>query len=217
MESGPMRTLIVEDSGYMADALTRLLALLPGLSVVGQAGSRAEALRLAAEHRPELVLLDLRIRGEPDGSPGPEYGVATLRALRHLVPAPIVVVLSSLPEQPWLRVIAEAGAVGFVSKDGTSEEILAAVQAVCAGGVAFTLQQLRSLQEPVMALSPREREVLACLADGLSNGEIGQHLGMSPATAHKHVEHLCALFGVHSRGQVVAAARREGLLAADGG
>src|SRR5262245_5598927 len=139
-----MRILIVEDSGYMTDSLMQLLALLPALTVVGQAASRAEALRAAAALRPDLVILDLRIKDTADGLPNAEHGLATLRDLQHLAPTPRVLVLSSLPGQQWLRPVAQAGALGFVSKDESSAAIITALQAMAGGMAAFTPAQLQA-------------------------------------------------------------------------
>lgn len=212
MNDTSIRILIVEDSGYMTDSLRGLVGILPTMIIVGQATSRSEAVHQATTMHPALVILDLRIKDTPDGMPNADYGLDTLRELQRLNPSPKVLVLSSMPEQPWLRLVAQAGAVGFVSKDGSSAEIVTALRAICAGLVAFTPTQLRILQEPAMSVSPREYEVLRLLAEGLSDEEISQRLNISVRTVRKHVEHLRAIFGVHNRGQVVAAARRERLL-----
>jgi DNA-binding NarL/FixJ family response regulator len=211
-----MRVLIVEDSGYLTDSLMHLLAPLPVLTVAGQAASRLEALRAAAALRPDLVILDLRIKDTCDGLPNAEHGLATLRDLQHLDIPPRVLVFTSLSEQQWLRVVAQAGALGFVSKDDSSAAIIAALQSMAGGMAAFTPAQLRTLRAPAVTLSRREQEVLILLAEGLSNQAIAERLGISVGTARKHVEGLCAAFSVHSRGQVVAAARRERLLPSEG-
>jgi DNA-binding NarL/FixJ family response regulator len=216
MEQVRMRVLIVEDSGYLTDSLMQLLGLLPALTVVGQATSRAEALRAASAQRPDLVILDLRIKDTADGLPNAEHGLATLRDLQHLEPSPRVLVLTSLPEQHWLRPMAQAGALGFVSKDDCSAAIITALQALAAGMAAFTPAQLQILRAPAITLSRREQEVLILLAEGLSNQALGERLGISVGTVRKHVEGLGAAFDVHSRGQVVAAARRERLLPSEG-
>lgn len=210
----PTRVLIVEDGGFTADALRSLLELLPDLTVVGAVTNCAEALAAARETQPQLVLLDLRIKDTPIGTLSSDHGLAALSGLMQLEPAPRVLVLTSLPEQPWLHIVARAGALGFVSKDASSAAIVVAVRSLCAGGVAFTSAQLQLLQQRAPRLSKREREVLALLTEGLSNQQIAETLGISAGTARKHVENLCSVFGVHSRGQVVAAARRQGLLVA---
>lgn len=197
----------------MAGALAHLLGTLAGLTVVGQAADRAGAIHAAMSLHPELVILDLRIRDADNGPPSPDHGLATLRELVRLAVPPRVLVFSSLPETTWLRVVARAGAVGFMSKDTSTEVIITALQAICAGMSAFTTAQLQSMEAiSSIDLSPREREVLQLLAEGLGNQEIADRLTISAGTVRKHVERLCAAFGAHSRGQVVAVARREGML-----
>jgi two-component system response regulator DesR len=208
-----MRVLVVEDSAYMADALVHLLNLLPDLAVAAQVSCQSEALFATIAHRPDLAILDLQIKECPGGAARPEHGIATIQALRRLFPKLRMLVFSMLPEKPWLRAAAQAGAVGFLSKNSSSTEIIAALQAIRNGMVAFTYDQLRLLQEPLVDTSKREREVLALLSTGLSNQEIAQQLGISVGTARKHVENLYSAFGVHTRGRLIALAYREGLVA----
>ncbi len=207
-----MRVLIVEDSGYLAEALTRLLEMISGFTIVGRASNMAEAISLAVMTKPDLTVLDLQIKDTPYGDSKPDYGVATLRELQQLNPKPKVMVLSAMPEYPWLQIVAQEGAIGFVSKDSDSQEIIAALESVSAGRLAFTPAQWREIQLQPLPLSQREREVLRLLDEGLSNQDIADRLHISVGTVRKHVEHLRDRFGVKNRGQVVAAARRERLL-----
>jgi DNA-binding NarL/FixJ family response regulator len=210
-----VRVLIVEDSDFIADALGQLIALLPDLTIAGRATNRDTALAAVAASPPDLCILDLRIKDRPDGAPAPEHGLAVLQAMQRLARDTHVLVFSSLPERPWLRVAAQAGAVGFVSKDSSSSELVAALRAVIAGMVVFTPAQLQLLQQPAIEISRREREVLFLLAAGATNQEIAERLAISVGTVRKHVENMGALFGVHNRSQIVAAARRERLLPSD--
>lgn len=211
-----MRVLIVEDGGFITDALLSLLGLLPEITVVGTVTNASDAIEATCRTRPDLVILDMRIGAAPDqGLPAEKHGLTALRRLQAVKPAPRVLVFSSLPEHPWLHIIAEAGALGFVHKDESSAALITAIQSLRSGGVAFTSSQLRLLQQPRLMLSKREREVLLLLEEGLGNKEIADRLGISAGTVRKHVENLCNLFGVHSRGQVVAAARRSGALTPD--
>lgn len=207
------RLLLVEDSSYMADAFQGLLALVPGLCLVGHAACYAEAIPLALRVQPDIAMVDLRIPFHPQTPPAPAHGLAVLRDLHSSLPQIKLLVLSSLPEQAGLVPAAQSGAVGYLSKDTSSAAIVSALQAVLAGRSAFTLDQLHMLQPGVGAtLSPREREVLALLAEGASNQVIAVRLGISVGTARKHVERLCDFFQANSRGQVVAAAHQRGLL-----
>ncbi len=207
-----MRVLIVEDSGFMADALMRLLSAHPGFTVVGQVVNRAEAISRAITLQPDLVILDLQIKDSPYGESSPEHGLATLHDLDRLTPRPEVLIFTHMPEQPWLRIVAQAGASGFVSKDSESDTIMMALQAIKSPMTAFTRVQRRLIDQPPISLSKREHDVLRLLAEGLGNQDIAARLNISVGTVRKHVENLCAAFGVNSRGQVVAAAHREGLI-----
>ncbi len=113
-----MRVLIVEDGGFITDALLSLLGLLPELTVVGTVTNASEAIEAACRTHPDLVILDMRIGEAPgEGLPGEKHGLTTLHSLQAMNPAPRVLVFSSLSEHPWLHIIAEAGALGFVHKD----------------------------------------------------------------------------------------------------
>jgi two-component system, NarL family, response regulator DevR len=207
-----MRLLIVEDSGFIIDSMVKLLAFVPSLTIIGQTASRDEALQAVSALHPDIVVLDLRIKDTADGMPNPEHGLTTLREMRRLNPSPKVIVFTWMPEERWFRPVAQAGAVGFVSKDSSSSEIITALQAVSSGMTAFTPSQIDLLQESTISVSEREYEVLSLLAKGLSDEEIGRQLGISGGTTRKHVEHLRSIFGVHNRVQLITAAQRAGLL-----
>jgi DNA-binding NarL/FixJ family response regulator len=212
VEPLPARLLIVEDSGFLADALQNLAAMLPTISILGHATNAADALALTAACAPTMVSLDLRISAVPDGVPHSDHGLAVLQQLKASIPSPQVVILSGLPEQPWLSITARAGAVGFVSKESSSAQIVTALTAVAAGLTAYTPAQLRVLASETPRLSQREYEVLRLLGEGLSNQQIAEQLQISIATVRKHVENVCDALGTRTRGQAVATARRSGLL-----
>ncbi len=207
-----VRLLIVEDSGFIADSLVHLVQLVPNLIIVGRATSYAEVVSQIACSIPTIVSLDLRICSASGGQPHADHGLAVLKHLVGMTQAPSVLVVTSLPEQPWLRICACAGAVGFVGKEGSSAEIVAAMNAIIAGMVAFTPAQLRLLHDNHTNLSLREHQVLLLLAEGLSNNDIAARLHLSAGTVRKHVENLCNTLGVHTRGQAVAIARQKGLI-----
>jgi two-component system, NarL family, nitrate/nitrite response regulator NarL len=207
-----MRVLIIEDSRFLADSIAKLVALLPEASVIGIAHNRSEALILAKNHAPTIAMLDLRIGSVAGEPPHTDHGLATLTQLMALAVPPRVLVITSLPEQPWMTLSAHAGAVGFVSKDGSAEQILAAVQAVAAGFAVFTPTQLHQFSSQPAQLSPRELEVFILLAEGMSNAAIAKQLNISVGTVRKHVENICISLDAHSRGQAVATGRRIGLI-----
>lgn len=206
------RLLIIEDSGFIADALAQLVQLLPHIHIVGHASTSEEALRMVQDYAPSMISLDLRIRSDAHHSANADHGLATLRLLREQYPALPVLVVTALPEQPWLRITAQLGAVGFVSKERSSEEILAAIQSVSAGMLAFTVAQLSFIRHHIVELSPREYAVLRLLAEGLSNHDIAGQLSISVGTVRKHVEHIFSNLQAHTRTQAIAMARQEGLI-----
>jgi len=207
-----VRLLIVEDSGFIADSLVHLAQLVPNLTIVGRVTSYAEVVSQMAHYPPTIVSLDLRICAMPGGSPHADHGLAALHHLVGTPCAPPVLICTSLSEQLWLRICARAGAAGFVGKEGSSAEIIAAMNAIIAGMVAFTPAQLRLLHDNHTNPSPREYQVLMLLAEGLSNNDIAARMQVSAGTVRKHVENLCNTLGVHTRGQAVAIARQKGLI-----
>ncbi len=211
-EQSASRLLIIEDSGFIADALAQLTQLLPTIRVVGHADNHEDALKLASTCLPTMVSLDLRICAKSGSAAHTDHGLATLRNLREMLPVLPILIVTALPEQPWLRITAQLGAVGFVSKERSSAEILAALQAVAAGMLAFTPAQMSLLRGTRMTLSPREHAVLNLLAEGCSNAEIAGVLQISAGTVRKHVENLYAALNAHTRTQAIAVARHQGLL-----
>ncbi|GAB4215083.1 MAG: response regulator transcription factor [Roseiflexaceae bacterium] len=207
-----MRIGVVEDSGFLRDALVQVLAAQPGVMVVGSAATVGEAVALAEYQRPDAVILDLRLRRGASESAYPECGLEVLAALRARDPRPKVLVFSALAEEQWLPRVIHAGADGFVSKDSSTAQLLAGLHALRSGMCALTPQQIQLLRQSRPQVTPRERDVLNCLDEGLSNRSIANRLGISEGTVRKHIENLCTRFAVHSRGQVIAAARREHLL-----
>lgn len=211
-----MQIGVVEDSGFLRDALVQVLASLPGVTVVGSAATVGEAIALAEHQRLDVVILDLRLRRGASDSAYPECGLEVLTILRACDPRPKVLVFSALAEDQWLPRVIQAGADGFVSKDSSTAQLLAGLHALCNGMCALTPQQIKLLGQHRSQVTPRERDVLRCLDEGLSNRSIADQLGISEGTVRKHIENLCARFAVHSRGQVIAAARKEHLLDSDG-
>ncbi|MFK0195075.1 response regulator [Kitasatospora sp. NPDC090308] len=211
-----------------------LLGLLPGITVVGSAPDGEEALRLVAEHAPDVVLMDLRM---------PRCdGVEATRRIRADHPATEVVVLTTYADDDSLFSALQAGARGFLTKDAGAEEIARAVADVRSGAAGLSPQvQLRLLErlsapagpaaqsrpEPQTGSQPRtepagrpalpdgltqrEAEVLALIAAGLSNAEIAGRLFVSPATVKTHINNLFAKTAVRDRAQAVAYAFKHGI------
>lgn len=191
-----LRVLLVDDHAVVREGLRALLASSPGLSIVGEAASLATALTLLRSASPDVVLLDLSL---PDAR-----GVAAVTAVRKAARDVAVVVLSMHDEEAHQRAARDAGADAYVVKGASIDAIVAALREVSALPVG----------EPSVrpALSPREREVLAAIADGHSNPVIAELLGVSPKTVETHRAHLMEKLGVRSVASLVRVAVRLGYL-----
>ncbi|MCF3962369.1 response regulator transcription factor [Streptomyces fuscigenes] len=196
-----------------------LLGLLPGIEVVGSARDGEEAVALVAELEPDVVLMDLRM---------PRCdGVEATRRVRQEHPGTQVVVLTTYADDESLFAALQAGARGYLTKDAEGEEIVRAVEDVLAGqaGLAPAVQRrlLERFTQPQAAapaapaelpdgLTAREAEVLALVAEGLSNKEIAGRLHIGPATVKTHINNLFAKTGVRDRAQAVRYAYQRGLI-----
>jgi DNA-binding NarL/FixJ family response regulator len=209
-----IRVLIADDQRVVRDGLSLLLSLVDGVEVVGSANDGAEALRLAEVERPEVVLMDLRMPGTD--------GIEATAVLRDRLPDVAVLVLTTYADESSVIPALRAGAKGYLTKDASAEEIEAAIRAVCAGRMhldplvqARLVAAVSSGPAPVVpepsGLTSRELEVLALLADGLSNNEIARHLFLSNATVKTHINHIFAKTGVRDRAQAVRYAYEHGL------
>jgi two-component system, NarL family, nitrate/nitrite response regulator NarL len=179
-----LRLMLVDDHPLVRDGLRARLEAAGGLHVVAEAGDAQEALALAALHQPDLVLMDVGMRGTNG-----------LQATRLLLAqqACKVLVLSMYDNAEYVREAERAGALGYVLKDSPAEEIVAAIRAVAAGGRHFSDALVLKLQSHAVdapLLTPRENEVLALIAQGLSSKDIGERLGMGVRTVETHRTNL---------------------------
>jgi DNA-binding NarL/FixJ family response regulator len=189
-----IRTLLVDDQQLVRAGLRMLCESTSDIEIVGEAANGAEAMRLAASALPDVILMDLRM-------PGTDGITATERILRAR-PATRVVVLTTFDDDDHLYPALTAGACGFLAKDATPAELVDAIRQAAAGGSPFSNEVLRRLVEqattaratkpkgPKPALTPREREVLALVATGLSNADIAEHMHIGVTTVKTHVASL---------------------------
>jgi DNA-binding NarL/FixJ family response regulator len=208
-----IRVVIADDQTAVREGLAMLVGLIDDIEVVGTAGNGIEAVQLACDLRPDVVLMDLRM---------PEMdGAAATRQIREALPDAHVLVLTTYADDDSLFPALEAGARGYLTKDASAEEIERAIRAVADGSthldpeiqqrlvtVALTRRAHPTLPDD---LTSREIEVLKLIAAGLSNAEVAASLVISAATVKTHVNHIFQKTGARDRAQAVRYAYDHGL------
>ncbi|MFF4421811.1 response regulator [Streptomyces sp. NPDC001549] len=220
-----IRVLLVDDQPLVRSGLRVLMADTADLEVVGEAGTGTDGVRLAAELRPDVVVMDIRMPGM-DGIEATGLITAGTEAVK-------VLVLTTFDEDDHVYGALRAGASGFAVKDMAVEEILAAIRVIAAGDALIAPGVTRRLiadfvrapgpaapeaaearaPRPVTGITEREREVLTLVGRGRSNGEIAEELFISAATAKSHVSRLFTKLGARDRVQLVIMAYEMGLVA----
>jgi two-component system response regulator DevR len=204
----PIRVLIVDDSPLIRIGLRRVLEDRAGIAIVGEAGTAAEGVAEARKLKPEVVLLDLRLPDKP--------GLTACREmLRHRPDTHVLILTSSTDERQVQEAIA-AGARGYLLKENDGDSLEVAIQRAAAGhsviDPSLADQMLRLVKRPhepgaaerLAALSPQERRVVALLADGLMNKEIGEHLGLTEKTVKNYLGSIFTKLNISRRTQAVA-------------
>ena len=219
----PIRVLIAEDQALLRTTLAALLEAEPGMSVVGLAEDGARAVALATELRPDVVLMDIQMPG-----------LTGIEATRRICADPAlaatrVLILTMFEIDDYVLGALRAGACGFLLKDTDPQSLVDAVRTVHEGQSLLSPQVLSRLvarmpraasagasgstrADAVEALTPRQREVLLLIAQGLSNSEIEAELGITRATCRSHITALLARLGARDRAQLVIAAYESGLI-----
>ena len=189
-----IRLLIVDDQALVRMGFRMLLEAEPGIRVVGEAASGSDALRIATELRPDVVLMDVRMPGLD--------GIATTKALLERSPNSRVIILTTFDLDEYAFGGLRAGASGFLVKDTRPEDLLAAVRAVAGGEAAISGRVTRRMLElfgdrlpaadapaddTLASLTPRELEILTAIGEGLSNGEIAERFVVAESTVKTHV------------------------------
>ncbi len=205
----PVRLLVVDDHPVVRDGIVGMVASDPGVEVVGEASDGAEAVQLARVLTPDVVLMDLRMRGMD--------GVAAIRELTRLGLPCWVVVLTTFDGDSDVLPAIEAGATGYLLKDAPRDDLLRAIRAAAVGDAVLAPSVASRLVGRVRTpesslLSPRELEVLALVADGATNRVAGERLHLSEATVKTHLLSIYAKLGVGDRAAAVAEGFRRGLL-----
>lgn len=216
----PTRVLLVDDDALVRAGLRMILSSADDIEVVGEAENGAQAVEGVAAHRPDVVLMDVRMPVMD--------GLTAAKAITERPQAPSVVMLTTFDLDEYVFQALQAGATGFLLKDTPPRELVAAVRIVAAGEAMLSPTVTRRLvghyaadavnprrreaTERLTLLTEREREVLACVGQGMSNAEVGKELFMSEATVKTHVSRLLTKLEAHNRVQVAIVAHDAGLL-----
>ena len=232
MTGPPTRVLIADDQALVRAGFRMILAAQPDIDVVGEAADGMAAVRLATRHRPDVVLMDIRMPGL-DGLEATRRLLASFADDRSAagVRPPRILILTTFDLDEYVYAALQAGAAGFLLKDVSPEQLVAAVRTVTVGDALLAPSITRRLIEryarpaaPVDAasealarLTTRETEVFRLLARGMSNAEIAEALVVSEATIKTHVAGILAKLGLRNRAQAVVLAYESGMVRASSG
>jgi NarL family two-component system response regulator LiaR len=205
--SKPIRVMLVDDHTMVRRGLATFLKIFDDLQLVGEAENGEAAIQLCAEVLPDVILMDMAL-------PVMDGAKAT-RAIRQQFPQVQVIVLTSFKEGELIRNALEAGAIGYLLKDVSADELVGSIRAAHAGRATLSPEAAQALVEttnqpptPGLDLTEREREVLALMIEGLNNTQIAGRLTVSPSTIKSHVSNILAKLGVASRTEAVTLALR---------
>jgi DNA-binding NarL/FixJ family response regulator len=209
MEKNPgkkIRVLLVDDHSLVRRGFRRMLEDEPDMEVVGEAGNGEDAIKLARDLHPHVIVMDCALPGM--------NGLDATRQIIDDWPEASVVMLSMHSESTWVRQAIDAGAKGYVLKDALDLELGAAIRKVAAGETVFDpkVEQRSMLKGERNALTPRELEVLQMIVDGKSNKEIAVVLQLSANTVAVHRANIMNTLGIHKTAELVVYAIRTGLV-----
>jgi two-component system, NarL family, response regulator LiaR len=205
--SHPIRVLLVDDHTMLRRGLATFLKVYDDMQLAGEAENGTEAIQRCAETKPDVVLMDLVMPGMD--------GVMATRAIRQQFPIVQVIALTSFKEWKLIKNALEAGAIGYLLKDVSAEELAQAIRAAHFGRATLSPEATQALVQnaqqpptPGLELTKREREVLALMVDGLNNTQIAGRLKVSPSTIKSHVSNILSKLGAASRTEAVTLALR---------
>ncbi len=206
-----IRVLVVDDHAMVRRGLATFLKVFDDLELSGEAANGQAAIQRCAELQPDVVLMDMVM---PDMD-----GAATTRQIRLQSESIQVIALTSFKEESLVQSALQAGAIGYLLKDVSADELAQAIRAAHAGRATLSpeaaqvlVQAATRAQAPGLDLTERERTVLALMVEGLNNTQIAARLTVSPSTIKTHVSNILSKLGVASRTEAVALALRHGLV-----
>jgi NarL family two-component system response regulator LiaR len=209
-DTPPIRVMLVDDHDMVRKGLAMFLDTFEDLELVGEASGGHDAVRLADTIQPDVILMDLVM---PDGD-----GVTATRLIREAHPAIQVIALTSFKEDELVRGALQAGAIGYLLKNATIDELAQAIRAAKSGRPTLAAEAAQVLVRsatrpgPEYRLTEREREVLALLVEGLTNRQIAQRLTLSHSTIKFHVSSILSKLGAASRTEAVSLALQHRLV-----
>jgi len=203
----PIRVMLVDDHTMVRKGLATILKVFPDLQLAGEAENGVEAIKLCDEVQPDVILMDMVM---PDMD-----GATATRIIRQQFPQVQVIVLTSFKEGELIKNALEAGAIGYLLKDVSADELARAIRAAYVGRATLSPEAAQTLVEtanqppaPGLDLTEREREVLTLMIEGLNNTQIAGRLTVSPSTIKSHVSNILSKLGVASRTEAVTLALR---------
>jgi NarL family two-component system response regulator LiaR len=209
--SQPIRVMLVDDHTMVRRGLATFLKVFDDFKLVGEAENGADAIQLCAKVLPDVILMDMVMPGM--------NGATATRAIRQKYPHVQVLALTSFKEGELIKSALEAGAIGYVLKDISADDLARAIRAAHAGRATLSPDAAQVLVEtanlppaPGLDLTERERAVLALMVEGLNNTQIAGRLTVSPSTVKSHVSNILSKLGVSSRTEAVTLALRHGLV-----
>jgi NarL family two-component system response regulator LiaR len=209
--SKPIRIMLVDDHAMVRRGLATFLKVFSDMQLVGEAESGEAAIQLCAEILPDVILMDMAM-------PLMDGATAT-RAIRQKFPHVQIIALTSFKEGKIIKNALEAGAIGYLLKDISADDLAWAIRSAHAGRATLSPEAAQSLVEtanqppaPGLDLTEREREVLVLMIEGLNNTQIAGRLTVSPSTIKSHVSNILSKLGVASRTEAVSLALRHGIV-----
>jgi len=213
--SPPIRVMLVDDHPMVRRGLATILKVFDDMQLVGEAEDGEAAIKLCAKLLPDVILMDLSLPGMD--------GAAATQVIRQQFPQTQILVLTSFKEGKVIKQALAAGAIGYLLKDVSADDLVRAIRSAYKGRATLSPAAAQALVEesnlppaPGLDLTEREREVLALMIEGLNNTQIAGRLTVSPSTIKSHVSNILAKLGVASRTEAASLALRAGIVPPDG-